>query len=80
MGIKSGFKNLVKKSEDIEKVAAARKAICDGCFVCEYGASRFCKLKHGGCGCYLPAKRRSLEDECPIGKWGSIKPEEIGTK
>lgn len=78
MGIISGVKNAVKKNEKIEKVAAIRKQTCNGCFVSEYGKSKFCKLKHGGCGCLLSLKTRSLEDECPIGKWGSVKEEDIG--
>lgn len=80
MGIISGVKGLIKKSEKIEKVAALRKQICDGCFVCEYGKSRFCKSSNSGCGCYLPALRRSLEDECILGKWKSVKEEEINSK
>lgn len=80
MGIISGFKGLVSKNEKIEKVAASRKEICDSCFVCEYGKSRFCKLKFGGCGCLLSMKRRSLEDECPLNKWQSVTEEEINSK
>lgn len=80
MGIISGFQGILKKNEAIEKVAASRKEICDNCYVCEYGKSRFCKSTLGGCGCYLPAKRRSLEDECPLEKWKSIFIDEINSK
>lgn len=80
MGIIQGIKNAVKKNEKIEKVAKSRREICNGCYVSEYGHSRFCKLRNGGCGCLLSLKIRSLEDECPIKKWGSVTLEEINSK
>lgn len=80
MGIISGFKGLVSKNENIEKVAASRKEICDACFVCEYGKSRFCKASNGGCSCYLPALRRSLEDKCILGKWDAVNEDEVDSK
>lgn len=69
MSIISGFTALLfdKNSE----VAKKRKAICKGCPVSEYGSSRFCKVKHGGCGCLISAKVRDKEESCPIGKWGA---------
>ena len=70
MSIIGGFSALLldKNSE----IAKKRKAICNGCLVSEYGNSRWCKLKNGGCGCLISAKVRDKEEECPIGKWGSI--------
>lgn len=67
--IAEGFTNLLFTKELVEDVAKQRKAICDACPVSEFGKSKYCKLRNGGCGCYLPAKRRAMDDECPKGKW-----------
>lgn len=72
MSIKSiaeGFTHLLFTNADIERIANARAYICNGCHVSEYGKSRYCKLTNGGCGCYLPAKRRAMSEECPQLKW-----------
>lgn len=70
MSIIGGFVALLlDKNSDIAK---KRKAICKGCRVSEYGASRFCKIKHGGCGCVIAAKVRDKEEECPIGRWKQV--------
>lgn len=62
--IVSGWKNLLFKTPEIEKVAKQRAKICSDC-----------ELNNGGscssCGCLLSAKTRSMSDtnKCPIGKW-----------
>ena len=70
MSIIKGFTALLldKNSE----VAKQRKAVCKGCFVSEYGKSKWCKVKHGGCGCLIAAKVRDQDEECPIGKWKKL--------
>ena len=70
MSIIGGFASLLRGRNDA--IAKARKAICKGCYVSEYGASRFCKVRLGGCGCLLSAKTRDKDEECPIGKWGKV--------
>ena len=60
-----GWKNLVYPSKISEGVAKVRIKICVDC---EF----FTKRKTcGKCGCYMPAKVRSLRSKtkCPINKW-----------
>lgn len=68
--IAEGFGNLIAGNE--KEIAHFRKKICDACPVSEFGKSKFCKLRNGGCGCYLPAKRSVPSEACPIGKWKAI--------
>ena len=70
MSIIGGFASLLLGRNDA--IAKERKSICKGCYVSEYGASRFCKVRLGGCGCVLAAKVRDKDEECPIGKWGKV--------
>lgn len=80
--ISEGWVNKVKQLAGIadpavEKLAEARLKICEKCpvrtgIVCDPKK----KLKHvrtgeivGGCGCMLTAKVRSVNSQCPIGKW-----------
>jgi hypothetical protein len=67
--IAEGFTNLLFTKELVEDVAKQRKGICDACPVSEFGKSKYCKLRNGGCGCYLPAKHRAMDEECPKNKW-----------
>ncbi len=69
MSIVGGFTSLLLGRND--EIAKQRRAICNGCKVSDYGASRWCKVRNGGCGCLLSAKVRDKEEECPIGKWGT---------
>lgn len=69
MSILVGFASLLLGRNDA--IAKKRRAICKGCPVSEYGTSRFCKVKHNGCGCVWAAKIRDKDEECPLGKWGA---------
>lgn len=63
--IYDGWKNFVFKSKGSELVAKTRIKLC---VECEFFTERkTCKK----CGCYMPAKVRSLrpQTKCPIGKW-----------
>jgi radical SAM superfamily enzyme len=60
--IYQGFKNLLFKDEEIEKLADARLNIC---FECPNRKEYTCGL----CGCFLKAKVRSIQSTCPIDKW-----------
>lgn len=67
--ILEGIKNSIFKSEDVEKIAAQRRAICEQCplidhegFNCELPGTHPCC---GECGCSLHLKTRSLSSECP---------------
>jgi hypothetical protein len=70
MSIIGGFTSLLLGRNDT--IAKARRAKCKGCFVSDYGASKWCKVRNGGCGCLLSAKTRDKDEECPIGKWGKV--------
>lgn len=70
MSIIAGFTALLlDRNSDIAK---QRRAICKGCPVSEYGTSRFCKVRLGGCGCLISAKVRDKEEACPLGRWGKV--------
>ncbi len=61
--IVQGWKNLVFKSERMERLAKTRAQICSACeHLTELGLC-------GRCKCYIEAKIRSYEEECPIDKW-----------
>ncbi len=61
--IVSGWKNLLYKDLSIEGVAMKR---AEKCAKCNNANNRnFCVL----CNCYIPAKIRSLKEQCPIGEW-----------
>ena len=71
--IYNGWKNFIFPDEETEKIAKERAVECAGC---KYLSSRFtvCKL----CKCYIPAKIRVLDEQCPIKKW--LKHEPNNTK
>lgn len=78
--ILEGVMNSVFKKEDVEEIATERMRICricylydingDGCMV--PGTAPCCNEKHGGCGCSLEFKTRSLSSDCPLNKWKAI--------
>lgn len=70
MSIIGGFTALLLDRNS--EVAKQRRAICNGCPVSEYGTSRFCKVRWGGCGCLISAKVRDKEEACPIGRWTKV--------
>ena len=59
----SGWKNYAFPSQEVEKIATNRMATCLDCP----------KLKKdnrcGLCGCFMPAKVRSINSTCPLKKW-----------
>lgn len=59
----SGWKNYVFPNEEVEKIATERIVTC---LDCEKITS---EKKCGLCGCYMPAKVRSLKSTCPLKKW-----------
>ena len=50
------------KDPEIEKIAKERALICARC---PFNVDNKCNK----CGCYLPAKTRSINSKCPDGKW-----------
>jgi hypothetical protein len=65
--IYNGWKNLVVKNDnpEVEEIAKERIGICVECP--EFKSSKTC----GICGCFMPAKVRSMKSSCPDGKWGA---------
>lgn len=61
--IYDGWKNYIFPSDEIEKIAKKRIELCVSCDKLKTGD--FC----GVCGCWTPAKVRSENSQCPIGKW-----------
>lgn len=60
-----GFANLATGNE--KKLSQQRMLICRDCHVSN--KTQWCLKARGGCGCYLPAKTRVPEEECPKNKW-----------
>lgn len=60
--IAEGWKNIVFRNPEVEKLAKARAAICAGC---KYNVNSRCTE----CGCPLIAKTRSVTSYCPKHKW-----------
>lgn len=66
--IVEGHTNLAKSKTNssdgqVEELASQRLAVCNSC-------SKKTKTNRcSECGCYLPAKVRSLKSSCPLNKW-----------
>lgn len=61
--ILEGWWLFITSDKRTEALAKMRKATCDTCP--QKTRINTCAL----CGCYLPAKRRVPEAECPAGNW-----------
>lgn len=59
-----GWKNYIFPNEEVEKIATNRMISCLNCTKL-INKSKKCSV----CGCYTPAKVRSLKSKCPINKW-----------
>jgi len=63
--ILTGWANLVFGNKEIKKMASERMAVCARC----PHASAKMYLHCDVCGCYIPAKARSRESDCPLNFW-----------
>ena len=54
----------ITQSKEAAKLVKARKPICDGC---EFKNKRLNVCND--CGCFLPAKQRVSDANCPQHKW-----------
>jgi len=61
--IYDGWKNYVFQDPEVEKIARKRIAICVECK--KLNARNCCMI----CGCFMPAKTRSLKSKCLLHKW-----------
>lgn len=59
-----GWKNFTFKNSEIEALAKDRARICVNCPQLKQNVNA-CKI----CGCYIPAKVRSIKSKCPLKKW-----------
>jgi hypothetical protein len=60
-----GWKNLVFENKEIEILAKKRITICVKNECKKFNKRKICDI----CGCYMPAKVRSIKSHCPIKKW-----------
>lgn len=65
--IVEGYTNLIFKNEIVEAYALQRSFICTECK--ELNKLGFCNK----CGCYIAAKIRAPEEQCPKGYWKKYK-------
>jgi hypothetical protein len=63
--IYDGWKNYVFPNEEVEELAKERIAICVKNDCKKFKGNNTCAL----CGCYMPAKVRSVKSHCIIKKW-----------
>ena len=61
--IYSGWKNYAFPNQMVENEAKKRIEICVKCI--ELSKRNICNV----CGCYMPAKVRSLKSKCELNKW-----------
>ena len=61
--IYDGWKNLTFPNSSIENEAKRRIIICIDCD--RFSNRKICNL----CGCYMPAKVRSIKSKCRLNKW-----------
>lgn len=66
--IYNGWKNYIFPNKDIEEIAKKRIAICVKNKCGKFTPKKTCKV----CGCYMPAKVRSKNSNCPLKKWDVI--------
>lgn len=84
-GILKGAWNSIFVKDHIEKLSAARIAICRGCSMNSEHATKYLGYKSfrpdfhcTNCGCNLDMKTRCLSCECPLKKWLAVATEEEG--
>jgi len=61
--IAEGWKNYLFSNKEAEKIAIQRAEICINC---EFNKLNICT----SCGCWIPAKTRSLSEECKF--WNNV--------
>jgi len=62
--IYSGWKNYIFPNKETEELAKKRISICFSCTNYKQKINR-CNI----CGCFMPAKVRSINSSCPLKKW-----------
>ena len=59
----AGWSYLLWRDPEVEKIATVRANICASCD--KLNKASVCIE----CTCYIPAKVRSIDEKCKIGKW-----------
>ncbi len=65
--IVQGWKCYIRKDPVIEEIAIGRAKICSECSELSMAMNFYLYCKQ--CGCFIPAKIRSLNSGCPLNKW-----------
>ena len=65
--IYEGWKNYTFPNSAVEEIAKKRIEVCINCD--KLRKNNTCAL----CGCYMPAKVRSLKSNCILNKWKNIR-------
>jgi len=60
--ILEGWKNIIWRDSEVERIAKKRAAICS---TCDRNIKDWCIE----CACYIPAKARSMNEYCKLDKW-----------
>jgi hypothetical protein len=60
-----GWKNYTFPNPQVEEIAKKRIAICVSNECGKFRKNKTCAL----CGCYMPAKVRSIKSNCRMNKW-----------
>ncbi len=70
-GIVEGYSNLIKRDEEIEKLAKQRLSVCEDCpFNSKNNSMLGSMIPYcTKCGCILAAKVRNEKGQCPEKKW-----------
>ena len=58
-----GWKNYTFPNQYVEKIAKNRIEVCVDCP--KMRKNKVCSV----CGCFVPAKARSVSSKCPLSKW-----------
>ena len=61
--IYEGWKNYLFENPKVENIAKERIKICVECE--KFTKNHTCEM----CGCFMPAKCRSMGSKCDLGKW-----------
>lgn len=68
--IYDGWKNYTFKNPQIEETAKKRIDVCVNCKDPKTGKLGITNRKTCRyCGCFIPAKTRSIKSKCPLNKW-----------
>jgi len=64
--IVDGWSNYIFPNKEVEELAKKRITICTDKTICDkLKSNKRCAV----CGCFMPAKVRSVHSTCPLKKW-----------